>query len=595
MKTSFWKIMAASMVGFILASIVSTMFFFGALGSFISKFSKTEKKVEVKKETVLKMDLSMGVPDRTPQNPFSAFNFDPYDLKKIVGLNDILQNLEVAKTDDNVEGLYLDVSVVTCGMATAKEIRDAIVDFRESSGKWVIAYATNMSQKGYYIATAADKIYMDPQGWMDFRGLSAQVMYYKTALEKLGVEPQIFRHGKFKSAVEPYMSDTMSQANRLQTLTYLNSMWNHILATVSESRDISVDKLNEMADNLSVNTANTALDLGLVDELKYVDEIHTLINEKIGNDLDDDIEFIAMSKYNTVRKLKTKKHDTDDRITVIFAEGNIVMGNGDDKKIGGDRFAQAIRDARMDEDVKAIVIRVNSPGGSGQASEIMWREITLAKAEKPVVISMGNLAASGGYYISCAADYIFAQPTTITGSIGVFGLTFTGEELLTKKAGINVEVVNTNQYADMGNIARDYSDAEREYMQSMVEGFYDVFITRVSDGREMTKEAVDEIGQGRVWTGENAIEIGLVDEFGGLEEAVEKAAELAEIEKYNLKEMPEAEDFMDQILEDFSLQAKWQILEQIPGMDRSQFDGLEYFIDMEKGVYARMMMDVEIE
>jgi protease-4 len=594
MKTSFWKIMAASMVGFILASIVATLLFMGAIGSLVSKFGETEK-IQIEDESVLIIDLSLAIPDRTPQNPFESFNFDPYDMKKITGLNDMLRNLERAKEDDKIEGIYLDISIVTCGMATAEELRNAIIDFRESSGKWVIAYATNMTQKGYYIATAADEIYMDPQAWMDFRGLSAQVMYYKNALEKLGVEPQVFRHGKFKSAVEPFLIDEMSEANRLQTLTYLNSMWDHMLTRIAETRDISVEELNKLADNLSLNSAQAAVDYGLIDGLKYKDEIFALINDKIGNDAEEEIEFMSMAKYNTHYKTLKIKNAGKDEIAVIFAEGNIVMGNGDETKIGGDRFAKTIRDARLDEDVKAIVIRVNSPGGSGQASEIMWREIVLAKKDKPVVISMGNLAASGGYYIACAADYIYAQPNTITGSIGVFGLMFSGEELIQEKIGINVEVVNTNEYADMGNIARQFSKEERAYMQGMVEGFYDVFITRVADGRGMTKEEVDEVGQGRVWTGENALAHGLIDDFGGLEEATKKAAELAELDDYSLTEMPKAKDFMETLLEDFSMQTRMELLSQIPGFNTNAYQQIQDFVEMEQGIYARMMMDVEIK
>ncbi len=593
MKTSFWKIMAASMVGFILASVVALLLFMGAIGSLISSVSKPEK-IEIEEETVLKMDFSMSIPDRTPQNPFEAFNFDPYNLKKIVGLNDILKNLERAEKDDNIEGIYLDLSTVACGMATAEEIRDAIVDFKESSDKWVIAYATNMTQKGYYIATAADEIYLDPQAWMDFRGLSAQVMYYKDALDKIGVEPQVFRHGKFKSAVEPFLTNEMSDANRLQTLTYLTSIWNHMLETIADTRDISVDELNAIANELKLNSTQAAVDFKLVDGLKYQDEIFALINDKLGEDEDEEIEFMTMAKYNDHHKMNAKVKLHDDKIAVIFAEGNIVMGNGDDTKIGGDRFAKSIRKARLDEDVKAIVIRVNSPGGSGQASEIMWREIVLAKKEKPVVISMGNLAASGGYYISCAADYIYAQPTTITGSIGVFGLMFSGEQLLKEKIGINVEVVNTNEYADMGNISRQFSDQERVYMQGMVEGFYDVFITRVADGRGMTKEEVDEIGQGRVWTGKNALEIGLIDDFGGLEEATKKAAELADLDKYSLVEMPKVKDFMETLLEDIAVQSRMEMLSQIPGFNQTAYQEILDFVEMEQGVYARMMMDVDI-
>ncbi len=595
MKTSFGKIMAASMVGFLLASIVSFILFFGIIGAFVSKISKTDNKVTIQKESVLKIDLSQAVPDRTPDNPFASFNFDPYDIKKTVGLNDILRSLEVAKKDDKIKGIYLDISTVNCGMATAKEIRDAIVDFKESSEKWVVAYAENFTQKAYYIASAADEIYIDPQGTMDFRGLSAQVMYYKSVLDKIGVKPQVFRHGKFKSAVEPFLVDEMSEANRLQTMTYLNALWGQMLKTISQERNISIDKLNDIADNLSIREAQDAVNLGLIDGLKYTDEIMAIVNEKMEKEATDKINYIDMAKYVSYVKTSLKTNSGKNKIAVIFAEGNIVDGQGDPHKIGGNRFAETIRKARLDDNVKAIVLRVNSPGGSGQASEIMWREIMLAKEQKPVVVSMGNLAASGGYYISCAADYIYAQPTTITGSIGVFGLMFCGEKLITDKIGVNVEVVNTNNHSDMGNITRQFSDVESEYMQSMVERFYDVFITRVAEGRGMTKEQVDEIGQGRVWAGVNALEIGLVDEFGGLEEAVKKAAELANLEKYKIQELPQAKDFFMQLFADFNMSSRMNLLEQIPGFDKNSYSEIQEFISMDKGVYARMMMDVEIE
>ncbi len=591
--TSFWKIMLASMVGFILANVVIMLIFFGSIGAMISSISKPEP-VTIEEKSVLKLDLSLPIPDRTPQNPFEAFNFDPYDMKKIVGLNDILRGLEHAKEDENIEGVYLDVSVVTSSMATLQELHNAIGDFKES-GKWVVAYGDLMSQKAYYMATAADEIYLNPQGWMDFRGLSAQVMYYKTVLNKLGIEPQVFRHGKFKSAVEPFMSDTMSQNNRMQILTYTTSIWNSILEEISNTRNISKFRLDSIANNLLISDAMSAMDFGFVDDLKYKDEILTLINAKMDEEPDEEINFMTMGKYKKTPVNVKKKHEADEEIAVIFAEGNIVMGTGDDKSIGGERFAKAVRKARQDEDVKAIVLRVNSPGGNGLASEIIWRELMLAKKDKPVVVSMGNLAASGGYYIACLADHIYAQPTTLTGSIGVFGLMFSAEELLNKKIGINVEVVNTNEHADMGNFARNLDEQESAYMQNMVEDFYDVFITRVADGRGMTKAEVDEVGQGRVWTGKNALEIGLVDELGGLENAVEKAAELAELDKYKIQEYPKVKDFMEQLLKEFKFQSGLDFMKTIPGVDNKTINRIKTIQNMDEGVQARMPMDVEFE
>src|SRR6056297_330774 len=320
MKTSFWKIMLASMVGFLLASLLVIFITVGSIGSLISKASKPEP-VKVQEESVLTIDLSLPIPDRTPQNPFDAFNFDPYDMKKIVGLNDILKGLERAEEDENIEGVYLDLSVVTSGMATLQEIRDALADFKKS-GKWVVCYADMMTQKAYYMATVADEVYLNPQGWMDFRGLSAQVMYYKNALDKLGVEPQIFRHGKFKSAVEPFMSDTMSQANRLQTLTYTTSLWNSMLEAISDSRNIPVNELNAYAENLTISDANSAKDKGFVDDLKYKDEVLAIMNDKMEEDPTDKIDFLTMGKYRMSPVKVSKKDIADNEVAVIFAEGN---------------------------------------------------------------------------------------------------------------------------------------------------------------------------------------------------------------------------------------------------------------------------------
>ncbi|MFW5767015.1 MAG: signal peptide peptidase SppA, partial [Bacteroidota bacterium] len=373
------------------------------------------------------------------------------------------------------------------------------------------------------------------------------------------------------------------------------SLWNSMLEAIAESRNISVDELNTYAENLSISDAASVKKYNFVDDLKYKDEVLAIMNDKMDEDPTDKIDFLSMGKYRMSPVKVPKKDIVDNEVAVIFAEGNIVNGTGDDNSIGGERFAKAIRKARLDDDIKAIVLRINSPGGSGLASEIIWREISLAKEEKPVVASMGNFAASGGYYIACAADHIYAHPTTLTGSIGVFGLMFTAEELLNEKLGINVEVVNTNEHADMGNIARSFDQRETDYMQNMVENFYDVFITRVADGRDMTKEEVDEIGQGRVWTGRNAIDIGLVDEFGGLEEAVVKAAELADIEKYEIGEYPRMKDFMEQIFSEFTITADVDMLENLTGMELQSLRRLKSFTELDEGVQARMPVDITFE
>lgn len=591
---NFFKFLFASMLGFILAIVIVVLIFAGIIAATVSSFTK-QTDVEIEEKTVLKIELDQPIPDRTSDNPFEAFNFDPYDMERIIGLNDILKTLEKAETDDNVEGVFLNLSYVASGMASLEEIRNALINFKKDSDKWIICYADYLSQKAYYLATVADEIYINPEGMLDLRGMSAQIWFYKNTLEKLGLEPQIFRHGKFKSAIEPLINEKMSEANREQTLTYTQSLWDHMVSGIANARKMNEEDLNMYADELMIDNAESAFRLKLIDGLKYKDEILAEINNKLGNDEDDDIEFMKLAKYKNVPIEIKKKELPKDKIAVVFAEGEIVMGKGDDSNIGGERLAKTIRKAREKDNVKAVVLRVNSPGGNGLASEIIWREVQLTKEVKPVVVSMGNLAASGGYYISCPADFIFAQPNTLTGSIGVFGVFLTGKEMLNEKLGITTDHVETNAHADMGNFARPMDSAEVRYLQKNVEGFYDTFIGHVAEGRQMTKAAVDSIGQGRVWSGINALEINLVDSIGGLDNAVEKAASLAGIDAYRIYEMPRSKDFMQQLLSEFSTGIRMHVLNSIPWLDARNVQKLQSISQMEDGIYARMMYDVEVQ
>ena len=404
-------------------------------------------------------------------------------------------------------------------------MRGYITSFKESE-KFVIAYGETYSQGGYYLASVADSIYLNPVGEMEWRGLAMQVMFYKGLLDKLGVEPQVFRHGTFKSAIEPYILDRMSPANRTQMETYINSIWGTIVEDVAEERNISIDTLNIYANELSAMMAEDALQARMVDGLKYEDEVEDIMREKLELDADEDITFVSLGEYIAANPYTPTY--SDNKIEVIYAEGQIVQGNSEKGTLGSATLAEQLAEARLDEEVKAVVLRVNSPGGSALASEVMWREMELLRQQKPVIVSMGDYAASGGYYISAPADAIIADATTLTGSIGVFGLMFNAGKALDNKLGVTVDVAKSNPSADMGMPFRAVTAKEREHIMRGIEEVYTTFVNHVADGRNMTFDSVDAIGQGRVWTGNDGKRIGLVDQIGGLRYAIGVAADKAE-------------------------------------------------------------------
>ncbi|MBN2778050.1 MAG: signal peptide peptidase SppA [Bacteroidales bacterium] len=592
MKNSFWKYTLATVVGSVITFIVIFGIIFGIFAAIVAGFG--EEEVVVNDNSVLKMTLSSDIPDKTSDNPFENIDFMTFESKKVLGLNDILKTIEKAKKDERIKGIYLELSGIPAGMASLEEIRDKLIDFK-SDGKFIICYSSMYSQKAYYLASIADKIYMNPMGSIEWKGLATQVMFYKGSLEKLGIEAQIFRHGQFKSAVEPFMNDHMSEASKLQSITLIQSIWDDMCKKVSEEKGIDVADLNMYADSLMVYDPETALEYGFIDGIKYYDEVLAeLVKESGVNEDDKDSFIIGISQYSKANVKGAEKNSSTNKVAVIFAEGDIVDGGKSDGSIAGDHMAELIREAREDEDVKAVVLRVNSPGGSGLASEIIWREVKLTTEKKPVVVSMGNLAASGGYYISCPADYIFAQPNTITGSIGVFGMIPNLQELMNDKLGITIDGVKTNHSSDFGSIMRPFSPEEGAFIQKQIEEFYEVFIGRVADGRGITKAEVDSIGQGRVWSGINAIEIGLVDEIGGLDNAVKKAVSLAELgDDYRIWEYPEKEDFMQKIVTDMSASASETLLKETLGENYKFYQLLE---DVKKlqGVQARMDYAIEI-
>ncbi|HLN56078.1 MAG TPA: signal peptide peptidase SppA [Bacteroidales bacterium] len=584
----FLKYTLATITGIILASI---LFFIILLGSLSAMMASGDKPVSIENNSILVLKAGVQIPDHGSNNPFATFDIVNMEATPTPGLNEILKNLEKAAKDDKIKGVLIENDLLNTGWATTEEIRNALSEFR-TSGKFVISYSDYvLTQQCYYLGTVADKIFINPGVMLDFKGLSSEVMFFKDALEKLGIEVQVTRHGKFKGAVEPFILDKLSDENREQIMAYAGSIWNHVLNNISQARNIPVDQLNTIADNLDATISSRALEKGLVDGLIFRDVLIDTLKSLSGIDKDKELKLVSMTKYSKVPEKKSvypKK-----KIAVIYAEGNIVMGNGNESNIGGNRYAEIIRKERKDSTVKAIVLRVNSPGGNAVASDIMWRELQLAAAVKPVVVSMGNYAASGGYYISAPATKIYANPTTISGSIGVFGLLPNADKLLEQKLGIKTEVVKTNRNADFPSFTRPMNDTEKEVMQLNIEQIYGDFVGKVASGREMEASAVDSIGQGRVWSGTSAIKIGLVDEIGGLNDAIKGAAELAGISEYSVKELPVAEDPYMKLLSQLGGEVKMRMLRKELGESVRYYNMIKEITQM-SGVQARLPYMIEL-
>lgn len=580
----------ATITGIIIASLLIFLIMLASLSAMVAV---GDKSVSISDNSILVLKTGIPIHDRTDPNPFSGFDFGNMSITQTAGLNDILQNLEKAATDDKIKGILIESGLLPSGWGTTEEIRNALKKFSEESGKFIISYTDYvLPQEGYYLATAADKIYINPSSSVDFKGLSGEVMFYKNALEKLGIEVQVTRHGKFKGAVEPYILDELSDENRAQIKDYIGSIWNHAVKMMAESRGIPEDQLNNLADKLSGFTATGALEGKLVDGLMFRDELNDTLKILSGLTTDDKINFVQMTKYTKVPNPK-KVLTVKTRIAVIYASGNIVMGKGNDYNIGGDRFAEVIRKERKDSTVKAIVLRVNSPGGVAIAAGIIWREMELAARVKPVVISMGNYAASGGYYISAPGTKIYADPTTISGSIGIFGLLPNTGKLMEQKLGITTETVKTNANSDFPSIYRPMSVYEKQVMQANIERGYTDFVSKVSSGRKMTYESVDSIGQGRVWSGASALKLGLIDEIGGLKDAIKGAASLAGIETYSIRELPVIEDPYMKIINQLGGQMKTNLLKKELGNSFRFYNELTELKDL-SGIQARLPYFIEI-
>ncbi len=587
----FLKFTLATITGIIVSSVV---LFFISILVFFSMVSSSESETQVRKNSIMMLDLNGTLAERSQDNPFDLFMGDD---NKTYGLDDVLSSIKKAKENDDIKGIYIEAASLDAGFASREEIRNALKDFKES-GKFIVAYGDNYSQGLYYLSSVADKVLLNPQGMVEWKGLATTPMFFKDLLAKIGVEMQIFKVGTYKSAVEPFISTEMSPANREQIDAYLTSIWGQVTNDVAKSRKVSVDSLNAIADRmLMFYPAEKSVEYGLVDTLIYKNDVRDYLKAMIGIDKDDRMPVLGLQDMINVKK-NVPKDKSGNIIAVYYAYGEIDSSTSsaspDGEGIDSKKVIKDLRKLKDDEDVKAVVLRVNSPGGSAYGSEQIWYAVSELKKEKPVIVSMGDYAASGGYYISCNADTIVAEPTTLTGSIGIFGM-FPNAKGLADKIGVNFDVVKTNKYADFGMLTRPMNDGEKGLMQMYVNNGYDLFLTRCSDGRGISKEDLDKIAQGRVWTGSKAKELGLVDELGGLDKALDIAIAKAGVDAYTVMNYPEKESFFESLMNtNPGNYIKARMLKDTMGEIYQQFSALENFDKCDR-VQARVPFELNIQ
>lgn len=581
----FLKYTLATIVGIMIASILSMFIFFGMLTSLLSS---TETTTALKPNSVYQLDLRGSLVERSKDDPFSSLLSGRLGSDTSIGLDDILSNIQKAKNDANVVGIKLNCGALSGGYASVKEIRDALIEFKES-GKFIVAYGADYTQKMYYLASVADEIYLNPVGVLSFNGISSSSVFYKDLLTKLGIEMQVVKVGEFKSAVEPYIETKMSDANRKQVSVYINSIWDNLLQEVSALRGISVEQLNAYADEaLDFRAPEKAVEYGFVDALMYGSQVDEFIESKVGSSDKNKVTFVKHTAMTTVPESKAYNKT---KLAVIYAVGGIDMDETDG--INSAKLVKTINEVAKNESVKAVVLRINSPGGSAYGSEQIWYALTQLKEKKPLIVSMGDYAASGGYYIACMGDKIIAQPNTLTGSIGVFGL-IPNIEKLADKVGLDFDVVKTNKMSEGISINRPFTKEEKDIMQQYVNRTYELFVQRCADGREMTTEQIKAIAEGRVWTGENALGIGLVDELGDLNDAIEQAAAMAGIASYSVAQYPEKEDFTSRLLKSMSDDVETRFLKAKLGEQYKIFKEINSLENM-NGIYARMPFTMELQ
>lgn len=583
----FFKFTLASLLGVILAGVVFTIL---GIVSVVGMFASSDTETIVKENSILSLELDGFLYERTQEMPIQSIFGEEY---KEFGLDDILASIQKAKDNENIQGIYLQTNNLEASFASLEEIRQALTDFKES-GKFIIAYADQYSQMMYYLASVADKIIVNPQGSIAWHGLASQSIFFKDLLEKVGIEMQIFKVGTYKSAVEPFIATEMSDANREQVTAYLNSIWGRLLEDISASRNIPVEKLNQYADELmDLKQAEEYIACGMADTLLYKDGVLDYLKEMTDREEDESLRMLSLEDMKNVKR-NVPLDKSGNIIAVYYAFGEIDGTMSASEGIDSKKVISDLRRIREDENIKALVLRVNSPGGSAYGSEQIWNEVVKLTEEKPVIVSMGDYAASGGYYISCAADYIVADATTLTGSIGIFGMIPNTEDLMTKKLGLHFDMVKTNKFADMGVTNRPFNSEETAIMQKYINNGYKLFVKRCADGRGMAVEAIEKIAEGRVWTGAMAKELGLVDEIGGLDKALEIAAQKAEVENYSVINYPEKEDFFSIMMKE----GKDEYFENKMTESLGEYYGYLKFIKNIKDtdrIQARMPFDLRIQ
>ena len=549
----FLKIVFATFIALVLFTLIGVFVLIG-----IATSAASSDKPIIGSKAVLVLDLSIPFKEQFKEDPFASLINNGEEVSP--SLFQVTQLLKYAQRDSAVKGLYILCADNANGFAASEELRKAVVDFK-NSGKFVVAHGEVISQKGYYIGSAANELYCNPQGGVDWSGFSTNLFFLKGMLDKLEIQPQIFYAGKFKSATEPLRETKMTDANKLQTGVWLGDLYTHFLQAAAMSRNQDTAVLRSLAVKGLVQTAHDAKRYGLVDDLKYDDQIKASISKKLRQEIKTKINFVSLSDYAQAADYAL---DGSEKIALVFANGDIVSGQGDDEMIGSDSYKNILRKIRLDKSIKAVVFRINSGGGSSLASEVIWREISLIRKEKPVVVSMGDMAASGGYYIACNADSVFANANTITGSIGVFSVVPNMQSFFKNKIGVTFDGVKTAPYADMGDVSKPLNDNEKRYFQSAVDSIYATFLARVADGRKLGIAAVDSIAQGRVWTGTSAKKIGLTDRVGGLQDAIDCAARMADIKKSDIKlrEYPEKKSFIEELMGGYKKSVSTQLLKE---------------------------------
>lgn len=555
---SFFKIFIASLLALIVFTILGVMVLIGLAAS----ASSSDKPV-IGTDAVLVLDLSKPYKETVQENPFASLTTDG-DFE-IPSLFEMVRLIEHAKKDANVKGIYILASSNANGFAASEEIRKALLDFRKSK-KFVVAYGETITQKGYSVANVAQKIFVHPQGGLEWAGFSSNLLFLKGMLDKLEIKPQIFYAGKFKSATEPLRETQMTEANRLQTSVWLGDLYNQFLYQTAAARNLDTALIRSLAVEGKIQTAADAVKYNLIDGLKYDDQVKNEITGRLNLAVNSKINFIYFGEY--AKSVTLNESAASEKIAIIYASGDIISGTGADEQVASDDYKELIRKARLDKSIKAIVLRVNSPGGSALASDVIWREVSLAKKEKPVIVSMGDVAASGGYYIACNANKVFANASTITGSIGVFSIVPNIESFLKNKIGITTDRVRTGPFADMGSMDRALTEPEKKFFQASTDSIYNTFKSRVSEGRKRNMEYVDSIAQGRVWTGTRGMSVGLVDEIGTLSDAVKAAASMAKITTYRLKEYPEKKNILEQLFNNYKRTVSVRLIESELGADQ---------------------------